>query len=81
MLHRGHQCGNVDARRDNDIKLLQMFITVRMNITDDQGSRACLMYTGENSLHSRLAWASGSVLPLQRLGYCEPAGCRARLLQ
>jgi hypothetical protein len=29
-----------------------------MNITDEQGSRACLMNTSENSLHSGLARAS-----------------------
>jgi hypothetical protein len=40
-----------------------MFIAVRMNVADDQGSRACLMNTGENSLHSGLAWASDGVLP------------------
>jgi hypothetical protein len=34
-----------------------------MNITDDNGSGACLMNTGEISLHSRLAWASDSVFP------------------
>jgi hypothetical protein len=32
-----------------------MFIAAGMNITDDQGSSACLMNTGENSLHSGLA--------------------------
>jgi hypothetical protein len=37
-----------------------MFIAVRMNITDDQGSRACLLNTGKNSIHSGLACASDS---------------------
>jgi hypothetical protein len=27
-----------------------MFIALRMNITDNQGSRACLMNTGKNSI-------------------------------
>jgi hypothetical protein len=47
--------GDVDAQRENHVKLLQMFVAVRMNITDNQGSRACLMNTGKNSLCSRLA--------------------------
>jgi hypothetical protein len=34
-----------------------MFITVRMNITDDRGCRAYLMDTGENFLHRRLVTA------------------------
>jgi hypothetical protein len=44
-----------DARRDNHVKLQQMFIALRMNITDKQGSRACLMNTDENSFLSGLA--------------------------
>jgi hypothetical protein len=32
-----------------------MFIAVRMNITDDQGSWACLKNNGKNSLYSELA--------------------------
>jgi hypothetical protein len=32
-----------------------MFIAARINIIDDQGSSACLINTGENSLHSGLA--------------------------
>jgi hypothetical protein len=47
LLRRRQQVGNVDTRRDNHVKLLQTFITVRMNITDDQGSGALLMNTGE----------------------------------
>jgi hypothetical protein len=43
---------NAVARRDKHVKLQQMFIAVRMNITDEQRSRACLMNTDENSLCS-----------------------------
>jgi hypothetical protein len=34
-------CGmsNPVARRDNNVKLQQMFISVRMDITDDQGKQ------------------------------------------
>jgi hypothetical protein len=35
-----------------------MFIAVKMNITNDQGSRAGPINTGENSIHSGLAWGS-----------------------
>jgi hypothetical protein len=34
---------NPVARRDKHVKLQQIFIAVRMIITDEQGSRACLM--------------------------------------
>jgi hypothetical protein len=37
-----------------------MFIAVRVNITDDQESRVCLMNTGKNSLDSVPARASDS---------------------
>jgi hypothetical protein len=46
---------NPVALRDKQVKLQQIFITVRMNITDEQGIRACLMNIGENSLCSGLA--------------------------
>jgi hypothetical protein len=47
-----------------------------MNITDEQGSKACLMNTDENSVHSELAWASDSgdiVVPEK--GYLSKARC------
>jgi hypothetical protein len=44
---------DVDALRDNHVKLQQMFIALRMGITVDWG--ACLDNTSEDSLHSGLA--------------------------
>jgi hypothetical protein len=45
MPRQGHQCrmSNPVARRDKHVKLQQMFIAVRLNITDEQGSRAYMM--------------------------------------
>jgi hypothetical protein len=42
-----------------------MFIAVRINITDNQGSRVCLMNTSEHSLRSGLACANdgGDIFP------------------
>jgi hypothetical protein len=56
-IGRQKVCGLSDpvARRDKNVKLQQMYIAVRMNLTDEQESRACLMNTGENSLRSELA--------------------------
>jgi hypothetical protein len=46
---------NPVAWRDKHVKLQQIFIAVRMNITAEQGIGAYLMNTGENSLRSGLA--------------------------
>jgi hypothetical protein len=60
---------------ENHVKLKQMFIAVRMNITYDQGSRACLMNTSENSLRSGLAWASdGGDIVVPEKGRLSEAG-------
>jgi hypothetical protein len=60
-----------------------MFIAVRMNITEAQGSRACLMNTGENSLRSGLACSSDSgdiVVPKKFcLSEAERSSCRSGL--
>jgi hypothetical protein len=50
-------CGmsNSVVWRDNHVKLQQMFIAVRSNTADEQGSRVCLMNTGKNSLPRGLA--------------------------
>jgi hypothetical protein len=63
-----------------------MFIVVRMNITDDQGRRECLMNTSENSLYSRLAWASDGILPCSSLVIANQrdagrSSCSSRLAQ
>jgi hypothetical protein len=66
---------NPVARRDNHVKLQQMFIAIRMNITDEQGSRVCLMNTGEKSLHSGLAWAiDGSDIVVPEKGRLSETG-------
>jgi hypothetical protein len=64
MILRGHQCGmpNPVERRDHHGKLEQMFIAVRMSITDEQGSRACLMIMERSSCRCGLASAIVSVL-------------------
>jgi hypothetical protein len=43
----GKTVWDVDARRDNHVKLQEKFISVRLKITDEQGSRAWLVNTGE----------------------------------
>jgi hypothetical protein len=70
---------DVDARRDNHVKLEQMFNAVRTNITDDQGNRACLRDTGEHSRRRGLAWASdgGDTVVLEK-GRLAEAGCSSR---
>jgi hypothetical protein len=66
---------NPVVRRDKHVKLQQIFIAVRMDITDDQGSRACLMNTVENSLHSGPASASeGSDIVVPEMGHLSEAG-------
>jgi hypothetical protein len=52
-----------------------MFIAVRMNITDDQGSEACLMNSGENFLRSGLTSASdGCDIVVPEKGRLSEAG-------
>jgi hypothetical protein len=52
-----------------------MIIAVRMNITNDQGSRTCLVNAGENCLHSvpALAIDSGDIAVPEK-GYLLGAG-------